>query len=405
MNVIPEESDNDIDNLKSKSVKADVHNEGDVLILGAYDNDSEVDEEEEVDSASQKSTIQEVLSFAFNFCNDKFDFVKDQILYGLTQAKDKVKKLKILLTPQLEPTFLHNPKDSESNSIETWDPKELTFNKTNNWVPKSHSKKQPKRLPYQFNDPSCKAFFTEDYLFSIGKKIPLPTGLFSPNSVLIKDSENKSCNYEFWGRQGILDSEISFFLLDFNKERIANVNELLNDLVVNKQNKSTLDKIKRNMECIDHFNTLALQSNHRTKTWAIQTCVKARWELRSYVMSHFTGDESMKESLMYSGFLSDELFGPLPKTVTEAKLNSCTGKAAHLVAKSTNTKRQIPTPTPPPKRAKYSQGKGNPAPDWVSPSTSSYAQGAYGNRNSESVFHRGGKNIRKPRGRGKRGSK
>ncbi len=68
MNVIPEESNNDIENLKSKSVKADVHNEGDVLILGAYDNDSEVDEEEEVDSASQKSTIQEVLSFAFNFC-------------------------------------------------------------------------------------------------------------------------------------------------------------------------------------------------------------------------------------------------------------------------------------------------------------------------------------------------
>ena len=141
MNVIPEESNNDIENLKSKSVKADVHNEGDVLILGAYDNDSEVDEEEEVDSASQKSTIQEVLSFAFNFCVYKFDFVKDQILYGLTQAKDKVKKLKILLTPQLETTFLHNPKDSESNSSEKWDTKKLSFNKSNNWVPKSHSKK------------------------------------------------------------------------------------------------------------------------------------------------------------------------------------------------------------------------------------------------------------------------
>ena len=155
--------------------------------------------------------------FAFTFCSAKFDYVKDQILYGLTQAKDKVKKLKILLTPQLETTFLHNPKDSESNSNGKWDTKELSFNKTNNWVPKSHSKKQPKRLPFQFNDPACKAFFTDDYLFSTGKKIILPTGLFSPNSVLIKESENKFYNYEFWGRQGTLDSEITCYLLEYNK--------------------------------------------------------------------------------------------------------------------------------------------------------------------------------------------
>ena len=106
---------------------------GDVLIIGGSDNESDVDEEEEeVDSVSQRSTIQEVLLFAFTFCSAKFDYVKDQILYGLTQAKDKVKKLKILLTPQLETTFLHNPKDSESNSNGKWDIKELSYNKTNN---------------------------------------------------------------------------------------------------------------------------------------------------------------------------------------------------------------------------------------------------------------------------------
>ena len=107
----------------------------------------------------------------------------------------------------------------------------------------------------------------------------------------------------FWGRQGALDSEITCYLLEFNKERIANVNDLLKDLVVNKQNKATIDQIKNNMECIDHFNTLALQSNHRTKSFAIQTCVKARWELRSFVMSHFTGQDDVRENLMYSGFL------------------------------------------------------------------------------------------------------
>ena len=389
------------------------HDEGgDVLIIGDSDNESYVDnEEEEAENVSQRSTIQEVLLFAFTFCSVKFEYVKDQILYGLSQAKDKVKKLKILLTPQLETTFLHNPKDSESNNVK-WDSKELTFNKTNNWVPKSHSKKQPKRLPFQFNDPACKAFFTDDYLFSTGKKITLPTGVFSPNSVLIKESENKSCNYEFWGRQGILDSEITCYLLEFNKERIANVNDLLNELVINKQNKPTIDKIKKNMECIDHFNTLALQSNHRTKSWAIQTCVKARWELRSFVLSHFTGNDTIKENLLYSGFLSDELFGPLPKSVSESKPDSCTGKAAHLVSKfkpnnwgNNSTKRQTSNTNPPPKRSKF-HDKPSYSGDWGNNSKSYYEQGPYGgSRNSEGVFHRGGKNNRKPRGRGKRGSK
>ena len=384
------------------------HNEGgDVLIIGDSDNDSYGEEEdEEVESTSQRSTIQEVLLFAFTFCSVKFTYVKDQILYGLTQAKDKVKKLKILITPQLETTFLHNPKDSESNAIK-WDTKELIFNKTNNWVPKSHSKIQPKRLPFQFNDPACKAFFTDDYLFSTGKKINLPTGIFSPNSVLIKESENKSCNYEFWGRQGALDSEITCYLLEFNKERIANVNDLLNDLVVNKQNKATIDQIKNNMECIDHFNTLALQSNHRTKTWAIQTCVKARWELRSFVMSHFTGNENVREDLMYSGFLSDELFGPLPKSLTETKPNSCSGKSAHMVAKfkPNNTKRQTSTTNPPTKRSKIPNDKANYSADWGNSSRNPFDQGPHNSRNPEGVFHRGGKNNRKPRGRGKRGSK
>ena len=207
--MVPDDSDNDINN------NVNVQNEdGDVLIIGTSDNESNVDdEEEEVDSVAQRSTIQEVLMFAFTFCSIKFDYVKDQIIYGLAQAKDKVKKLKILLTPDLTTTFLNNPIDSVSGSSGKWDTKELSFMKTNNWVPKSHSKKQPKRLPFQFNDPACKAFFTDDYLFSTGKKITLPTGLFSPNSVLIKDSEKKSCNYEYWDRQGTLDSEITCYLL------------------------------------------------------------------------------------------------------------------------------------------------------------------------------------------------
>ena len=48
----------------------------------------------------------------------------------------------------------------------------------------------------------------------------------------------------FWGRQGALDSEITCYLLELNKERIDNVIELLNDLSRNNQNKTTIAKIR-----------------------------------------------------------------------------------------------------------------------------------------------------------------
>ena len=90
-----------------------------------------------------------------------------------------------------------------------------------------------------------------------------------------------------WGRQGALDSEITCYLLEFNKERIANVIELLHDLSINNQNKATIDQIKNNMEGIDHFKTLALQLNHRTKSWAIQTCVKKQMGTQVFCYESF----------------------------------------------------------------------------------------------------------------------
>ena len=89
--------------------------------------------------------------------------------------------------------------------------------------------------------------------------------------------------------------------------------------------------------------------------------------------------------------------------MTESKPNSCTGKAAHLVAKfnSNAPKRQIPTTTPPPKHAKYSHDKGNHSLDWASHSKSPYAQGSYGTRNYEDVFS-GGEKTTNNQGGGER---
>ena len=74
----------------SQNEENDQDEGGDILIIGGSDNESfadEDEEEEEADTGSQRSTIQEVLLFAFNFCAEKFDYVKDQILYGLSHSQ------------------------------------------------------------------------------------------------------------------------------------------------------------------------------------------------------------------------------------------------------------------------------------------------------------------------------
>ena len=80
VNVVPDDSENDINNnYNSQSDTVNVQNEGgDVLIIGGSDNESDVDEEERGRLCVSKTTTQEVLLFALTFCSAKFDYLRIQ---------------------------------------------------------------------------------------------------------------------------------------------------------------------------------------------------------------------------------------------------------------------------------------------------------------------------------------
>ena len=65
--MVPEDSENN-GNVNYDEENDNVHDEGgDVLIIGGSDNESLLDEDEEVENVSQRSTIQEVLYLLLHF--------------------------------------------------------------------------------------------------------------------------------------------------------------------------------------------------------------------------------------------------------------------------------------------------------------------------------------------------
>ena len=376
--------------------KSDVENEPDGEVLIIHSDSESLTNDDDCDLPN--ATIQDVFSLGHEINSTRFDCVKPNIIYSLDHSNDSFKKLKFVVSPNLDKTFLHSPQGPEPDTIGTWDPEEFSSAKKYKWVPKAFSERQPKRVPFTIKDKTFNDFFKDEYLAAPNKKLSLPTGIFSPNTVTI--AEPKTHCYEYWGRQGTLDAEITSNMLEFNRDLIKNVSELVHGLGVSKQNKPSLDQIKKQLDSIANFNTLALQSNYRSKSFAIQSCVKAKWDLRATVLDKFDGEESTREALMLSSFSSDKLFGPVPKAITDLKPNTCAGKSALLTSKVkfNSTKRQKSFVNPPSKRGKPSYDRNNFF------DRGGIQRGQYGSRNSESVFHRGAKNYRKQR-RGKgRGS-
>ena len=101
----------------------------------------------------------------------------------------------------------------------------------------------------------------------------MPTSIFSPNSAINTDASIHL--FEYWGREGLLDSEITHNILELNKDMVgSNLNVLKSiDLTDLEDAKEKLDILKSNMQNIFNFNGLAVQSNYRSKTFHILTNV------------------------------------------------------------------------------------------------------------------------------------
>ena len=373
---------------------------------GSDEEDTATESHIDVDACA---TIQDVFRKTHGYFAKKFSTAEKTIKWQLNLSKDAAKKFKLRIETDLAETWLGKPKASVNDSVGTWGPTDLTFKLRSKWTPEQFVNNHPSRVPISFENSEDEEYFFAKSEFCSGKKIPLPTCIFSPNSALNTDSSLHM--FEYWGRMGLLDSEITHNMLDLNKDMLASNLNVLNDIDVEDANtKEMLNIVKSNMENILNFNGLAVQSNYRAKTFHILSTVKAKFDLRSQVLNKFEGEASLIEKLQYSNFYTKSLFGPVPEELYNR--SGCSNRRAPLQAKgSQSVKRQPSHRGNKSKRARYDNF------NYDRVSNNNFNQGFYENRSknfenryepryaSQSVFPK----VQNQRGasqkRGKRGSK
>ena len=389
----------------------------DCITIEAEDKFDDAIEDEEGKSDS-KLNVNSIVDFFINLQKDfgkKFSNVSKKFRHGLEFSEKKTKDIKLNVDLDLDDTWLKHPVGNSSDSVGVWDIKELEFKHKFKWVPEAHHKEHPSRVPFNILDKEGAKFFEDKYLVTPHTKISLPTNIFSPNSVTIGDTNLH--NFEYWSRQGILDAELTHNMLDLNQDILKGISQVLDELEIPTEDCEVMESVRDHIKNVINMNCLIMQSNFRSKSYAIMSNVKAKSGLRAMVLDKYEEDATISEMLKCTSFFTDSLFGPLPKHLTEFQPN-CSGRKSLLKGKTPFTMKRKPQQgNTPNKRGRFDfnnsprgRGYSNRGKGFADNFTNSYGNGANRNSNSGSkyatspLFPKGYQNNFKTRG-GKKGSK
>ena len=319
------------------------------------DEDFEEDEpvldqsaEEVVEDMTPTSFIRNTLQNIYSYWSGHFitDFIN--VVHGFKNRFTNAKDLKLHITDleDLSHTWLMTLEDVEGSVDTHWTDTLLgNINKSPYVpdVPKGAVKEFPKRLPFKFQQKHAESYFTSPSLGTSGKKITLPSVIFTQDYTKMPATEDHL--FEYYGRQGTLDSQITHKLLDLEGDIISNITEAMDSLDVSDSSSVHLFAIKEALSILSDTNTLAMQSNYRSKSYSITTACKAKLRIRENILNRFYGDNCIKDALKGSSFFNNQLFGPISKTLQD-KLDSYVNRSEAKL-----------TPKPFHSRAPYSNNK------------------------------------------------
>ena len=351
--------------------------------------------------------MKDILLKIYKYFGKAFSITKTKIIHGFETMVRTANDIKLAVNTDLDCTWLKSPTPKGSDTIGTWSKDDLVFVSKNNWVHEDFTKMIPRQLPIKITSGDAEKFFAKKFIAPPGK-ISLPSQVFTSETFNIPKSDTHL--YEYWGRQGTLESEITHTLLDLTDDIIKALVTKFNTLDLSNHDDDTIKIIMDTFDNLSNVNRLAIQSNYRCKTFSIVSCVKAKTELRESVLSQFRGNNSTKEALRGSSFFTDSLFGPLPTSLTD-NLNSCSSRSNAVLSPNfsfstkTSNKRKLGTSShqdyPPAKRSNSNRGNHN------------NRGGGYHSSNNASVskyatsphFHNRPHHPQRGRGQKKRGSK
>ena len=283
--------------------------------------------EEPPQDSHSVGVMKDILMSIFKYFGKAFSISKLKIIHGFENLTRSSNDIKLAVNTDLDCTWLKAPTPVSSDTIGTWPKKDLVFLSKNNWVHEDFTKMIPRQLPIKIVSDEADKFFAKKFIATPGK-ISLPSQVFTQDTFSMPKSDTHF--YEYFGRQGTLECEITHNLLDLTDDMIKALVAKFDTLDLNNQDSEKIKVIKDTFFNLANVNRLAIQSNYRCKTFSIVSCVKAKTELRDSVLNKFKGSNSTKEALRGSSFFTDSLFGPLPTTLTD-NLNSCSGRSSAVL--------------------------------------------------------------------------
>ena len=326
------------------------------------ENENSSEEDSEVEDGEEKvANIQDVLAGAYKFFPGKFQKVTDKNIKFGVRSITKNTKLMFNIQINLKDSWLGDPTEVVGENDRCWDPDKLVFKKNFKWVPQNVHLQHPRRMPINFNDEAEELFFKDAPLIGgSSHKVHLNSGIFSPNKVTL---DSKFTKIESWGRQGVLECEVTGNIISFCADMMGGISNLLEGLNINDQDSTIMKRVEKNISNVNNFLDLALQTNYRARSFATATCVNAKQELRQSVLDKFNGVANVKEKLLCSDFHTESLFGPIPRDLYNGGA-SCGIKKPPLTLKTTSqpnagTKRQGSKMNLPNKRQRFNYDYGN----------------------------------------------
>ena len=347
------ESDDDLDN-------QEVVQEGQVGQEELHIEDFVDCLEEPPQDAQGAGVMKDIMLSLYKYFGKAFSISKTKIIHGFESMVRTANDIKLAFHNDLDCTWLKSPTPTGSNTVGIWPKNELVFTSKNNWVHKDFTKMIPRQLPIKYVSNDSEKYFVRKFVATPGK-ISLPSQVFTQDTFHMPKSDHHL--YEYWGRQGTLESEITHNLLDLSDDMLKALTAKFDTLELTDQDKDNIKTIKDTFVNLSNVNRLAIQSNYRCKTFSIVSSVKAKTELRDIVLNKFKGNNSTKEALRGSSFFTDTLFGPLPTTLTD-NLDSCSGRSNAVLSPlfthtKTNAKRKLTVSShqdyPAPKRGNYNR--------------------------------------------------
>ena len=294
-------------------------NEGEEF--GEDETNKEQSDEEYVEDTTPTSIIKTTLQNLSSYWSGHFVSDVTNIVHGFQTpfANNKNIKLYVSELSDLSHTWLMDLVKN-GDGVEThWTETLLNPMNKSPYLPKQSVKEFPKRLPIKFADKQAEKFFTSPSLGAAGKKITLPSVIFTHEWSKMPDTDDYL--FEYYGRQGACDGQITHKLLTLERDIITNIIEVVESLEVSNSSDVHLFSVKEALKCLADTNTLTIQSNFRAKSMSIVTACKAKLNIRETILNKFNGDNSIKEALKGSSFFSSQLFGPISSTLQD-KLDS-----------------------------------------------------------------------------------